>query len=101
MAAVTTPPEPNRRKTLVTVAALVGGGLAIVLISVLCRDSFTGKAPSAGTIFIRLTVLTITVGMYVAVSIFYGKRNAAFREKLKAAAEATPAEPEKKRKKKR
>ena len=91
-----TEPTTYNRKTLVTVAALVIGAVAIVASSLFVSDSATGGSPSARIVVIRLVVLTMSTLLYVGVSFYYARRNAAFREKMGQAAEPLPPAPQKK-----
>lgn len=94
--------SPNSRKTLVTIIAVAVSGVLIVISSLLASDSVSGAArPTTLTAFLRILSLTLTLGAYAGVLFFYSKKNAAFRERLEAAANTPLPTSQKKKKKKK
>ena len=91
----------DNRKTLVTLLAAVLGAVIIVVCSVLASDSVIGGDPSGFTVFVRILALAVTAGAYVAILLFYGKRNEEFRAKLDQAVNAPLPAPQKKKKKRK
>ncbi len=91
----------ENRKFLVTGVALALGAVAIVVFSVFAVDSVSGGTPSVPTIFLRILVLALSAGTYVGILLYYGRRNAAFGEKLQAAVDTPLPEPQRKKKKRK